>query len=236
MQPALADLGLLNHFSVLIYPFTHDITDRNRRARLKALEPRWAPWWSRLSDVELAAALESTAFFLPYIRGLLYPESLCLHHEPLGPHYQHWVRLLRCWVGQGLEQFSHHLPSGSVLRLTARSGVQAALAEFNLLQRRECEGKVVSQQEIPGKIDWVDVLLFPSGLGFLLLKAGLRGKNPALSQLITLNAGLRVVNPPSLVWTLPVLQLPATREELRVCDLMNGLTQGLVEPLPFLEG
>src|ERR1700730_14206300 len=102
MQPPTADLPLLNHFSVLIYPFTHDIGEHNRRARLQALEARWSPWWSRLSDAELACAFEATAFFLPYIRGLLYPESLCLEDEPLGPHYQHWAELLRRWTGRGL--------------------------------------------------------------------------------------------------------------------------------------
>jgi hypothetical protein len=235
MQPAVADLDLLNHFSVLVYPFAHDITDRNRTARLLALQARWEPWWSRLSDPELAAALEASAFFLPYIRGLLFPECLYLHDEPTGTHYHHWVELLRRWAGRGLEQFSRHLPRESILRLTARPGLRAALAEFNLVECRD--GRLATgRKEVAGRVDWADVLLFPSGLGFLLLKVGLREDRPGLGRLIALNSALRVVHPPSLAWTLPVLHLPATGEELRVCDLLNGLTQGLVQPLAFLDG
>src|SRR5262249_6919399 len=76
MQPATGDLALLSHFTFFIYPFVHDVTARNRDARLAALEARWLPWWSRLTDEELAVTLYDTAFFLPYIGGVLYPETV----------------------------------------------------------------------------------------------------------------------------------------------------------------
>ena len=82
MTPTSGDPVLLNHFTVAIYPFVHDLTPANRTARVHALDRRWAPWWARLTDHEAAEALDGASFFLPYIRGLLYPEIAGLQGEP----------------------------------------------------------------------------------------------------------------------------------------------------------
>ena len=71
---ATGDPDLLGHHSVLIYPFRHQLVGGARRSRLASLEPRWAHWASRFSESDLAAKLESTGFFFPYVRDLLYPE------------------------------------------------------------------------------------------------------------------------------------------------------------------
>jgi hypothetical protein len=231
MEPPSADSELLNHFSVLVYPFLHDISDRNRYSRFHALETLWAPWWSRLNDQDLAATLESTTFFLPYIRGLLFPETQFLQQEPQGEHYNLWAGLVRRWSSRGLERFCNHLPASAIVRLTGTERLRRELGEFSLVQRRESSGRATEVREVPASMDWVDCLLFPSGIGFLLLKVRLRTPQAGLGQLIALNGGLRLVHPPTFSWTLPVLRLQETGAELRIADVINCLTRGLVGQL-----
>ena len=47
MQSATGNLALLNHFTILIYPFLHDLTAHNRDARLAA----------QLAEIEVDAAI-----------------------------------------------------------------------------------------------------------------------------------------------------------------------------------
>jgi hypothetical protein len=224
---------LLNHFSVAIYPFVHDLSSRNRTARLAALESRWAPWWSRLDDDGLATALESTAFFLPYVRGLLYPEVPALQNGPPGSRFAGWARRLRGWSDRGLTQFTHRLPRSTILRLTARESVLRPLAEFRVPRHRS---EKAGPPELAACLDWVDALLFPSGIGFLLLKFRLRHDRPHLAQLIDLNQTVRTVHPLGRSWALSQLFF-CGGDAATVPDLMNYLTQGLVRPpLPVREG
>jgi hypothetical protein len=230
MDATPGDPELLNHFSVIVYPFHHDLSGRNRRAHLENLGAHWVPWWSRLEDDQLASALEATSFFLPYIQGLLYPECTRLVGEPPGPRYEEWVDLVRDWSGEGLVRYAQELPRGAVLRLTYRASVRAPLEEFTVLQHREVRGRVVEHTEIPGRLEWIDTLLFPSGIGFLLLKVSVRHRYARLSQLIDLNSALRQVHPLNLSWHLPVVRFQQGGEEVQVRDLMNFLTRGLVSP------
>ena len=98
MTPTPGDPVLLNHFTAAVYPFVHDLTAANRAARLHALDRRWPPWWARLADRDAAEALDGAAFFLPYIRGLLYPETARLHDEPPGQQFARWVARIRRWA------------------------------------------------------------------------------------------------------------------------------------------
>ena len=122
------------------------------------------------------------------------------------------------------------MAADAVLRLTCRSAVQYPLSSFTLVARRNAAGKTGLPIEIAARLDWIDALLFPSGLGFLILKVRLAEEAAPLSRLIALNAALRMVHPPRLSWSLPTLRFPGG-EEVRTCDLMNFLTAGLTEPL-----
>jgi hypothetical protein len=224
----IEDLGLLNHFSVLVYPFLHDITGPEWQTRAAALDPRWVPWWLRLNDEELAVALDDSSFFLPYIRGALFPETIHLAGEPRGENCSNWTRLLREWAGRGLGAVCGDLGPGSVLRLTCHLSLREALSEFSVIQHREQDGVTVEHEEVQARMDWVDVLLFPSGIGFLMFKVSLRQDDPMMSRLIDLNYYMRTVLPPNLSWTLPTLHFPGAATPLRMADLMNLLTQGMV--------
>jgi hypothetical protein len=223
MPPAAGDPELLNHFSVLIYPFLHRLTAGRRDDGLEALAERWEPWWARLTDAEAAEALDGSGFFLPYVQGLLFPETACLRGEPPGPGYAHWVARVRRWAERGTGAFARRLPAGSVLRLTCRPDLRAALREFTV-PRRRADGA-----DRAGRLDWVDAVLYPSGVGFLLLRARLGGDSPRLGQLIELNAALRLVLPPTLSWDLPRLRFRHAVRDMSMRDLIDLLTSGLAE-------
>ena len=189
MTPTPGDPVLLNHFTVAVYPFVHDLTAANRAARLAALDRRWAPWWARLGDRDAAEAFDGAAFFLPYIRGLLYPETASLDGEPPGEQFARWVGLIRGWSADGLRSWRNRTPADAVLRLTCRSAVHAPLSSFTLSARRGAPGKSSLHTEIPARLDWIDAVLFPSGLGFLAFKVRLDEEPPRLSRVIALNAG-----------------------------------------------
>jgi hypothetical protein len=228
MLSDMVDPELLNHFSVLIYPFFHGLTPGNRTARLAALEERWGPWWERLTDAETAEVLDGSAFFLPYVQGLLFPETTQLQGEDPGTGCERWVACVRDLAAPGLAAYAAPLPPSSVLRLTCRCGLHAALADFRLARNRR--SRRPPDADLPVRLDWVDVLLFPSGVGFLLFKVRLAGDRPRLSELMALNAGLRQVRPPTLAWDLPVLRFPGVAGEPRFRDLVNFLLEGLTKP------
>src|SRR5262245_29152424 len=101
-MPVAGDPELLGHFSVLVYPFRHLLTGRQRLARLASLEPRWAPWASRFAEADLATALEASGFFFPYIRGVLYPEVNCLLEHTACEDHDDWAGRLHDWASEGL--------------------------------------------------------------------------------------------------------------------------------------
>jgi hypothetical protein len=84
----------------------------------------------------------------------------------------------------------------------------------------------------PVHIEWVDAVLFPSGIGFLLIKAGLQESAPRLSHLIDLNYYLRMVHPPTTEWKLPELRIKRMAYTVKMRDLTDFLTQGITSDDP----
>jgi hypothetical protein len=220
-----ANLELRNHFSVAIYPFVHQLGGSARTDRLAALEERWAPWWTRLTEEGMTDAFQATAFFLPYVRGLLYPEIAALQGEPAGPHYRHWADLIRHGTSLGLARFCGHLPGSAILRLTFRPAYLDWLTGFSVQRNQRTDEPPVP--DVSGSLEWVDAVLFPSGVGFLLLKFGLRAPEPGLAQFIELNQALRLVHPASATRPLPQLGFDTGGPPVHVRELLNYLTQGL---------
>jgi len=230
MQTLAADPELRNHFSVAIFPFVHNLSAQARSGRLQALGERWSPWWSRQSAEGLSDALQATGFFLPYVRGLLYPEVTVLQDEPPGPQYCHWAEALRHWTRRGLGRFCQRLPASAILRLTYRQSGLQSLASFGVCWEPRDGGAAACTAT--GCLDWIDALLFPAGVGFLLLKFRLRAGQPRLGQLIALNQALRLVHSPSASWTPPRFTFGGGAP-VGLRDLLNHLTQGLVGAAPW---
>lgn len=226
MPAAAGDPLLLSHFSVFLYPFRHQLTGGRRLARLEALEPRWLPWPCRHDDADLAAALEATGFFLPYIRGLLYPETRWLRRQCPGENPVEWARTLRTLSVEGVGAYARALDADSVVRLTLRPRPLDALAAFTLQPDRSSHA---AEPPLPVRCDWVDAWLFPTGLGFLLLRLRVDADAPRLAQLIRLNQLFRQVVPGSRSPLSGRVNLPGGFN-CQVRDLMNDLVQGMATP------
>src|SRR3984957_15258092 len=119
-MPNTTALPLLHHFTFAIFPFLHQLPPDRDTRRLDALAPWWAPWWSRLTRPATAAALDASGFFLPYVRGQLYPDTVGLQNEAPGLQYQRWVNRLWRWSSRELVSFCRRLPADCVLRWTCR--------------------------------------------------------------------------------------------------------------------
>lgn len=197
MQEIAGDPELVNHFTVFIYPFRHHVVGRKQHARLSALDPRWAPWATRYDEQDLAVKLEATGFFLPYIRGLLYPDILRLQEATFCEDHSHWAELLTGWSAGGIGAYAADLPSASVVHLTLRPDIMRVLEAMTIVRPASKTGHTTEMPELDVHCPWIDVLLFPSGLGFLLLNVELREKQPRFSELIGLNQALRHVHPPA---------------------------------------
>ncbi len=225
MQTISHDFTLLNQFTFFIYPFLHNVRSSNRPGQIQSLEENWDPWWSRL-DGEIGSALDSTYFFLPYIRELIFPETIVFKDKPPGKQYANWVKQIDEWNRKGLGYLCRELSDDAVLRITYK---KAALQSINSIEIF-APGKNAGVTEGPGlcaRVLWIDAMLFPSGLGFLILKVAPDEESPQLGQLIDLNYYLRIVHPPSLNWTLPDLNINRMANKMTVRDLMDFLIQGM---------
>lgn len=205
MASSQKDYPLLTHYTVLIYPLLHNITSVNRRQRIQRLEESWSPWWARLEG-NIHKALDDTYFFLPYIREVIFPETALLKDSSPGNQYANWVERLRQWNAKGLSYFCSELQQESVLRITYRDELLADVRDIEIIP--PSFGDRVEQETMPPvRLEWIDAIMFPSGIGFLMLKAVFREASPKLPNLVDLNYYLRIVHPPSTDWTLTELRL-----------------------------
>ncbi len=227
MQASAYDPDLVNHASTFLYPFVHRLGGAKQRSRLDSLGERWQPWWTRLGDDQLAHSLEGTAFFLPYVQRLLFPELCHLQEHPTGPKFQNWTRIVRRLTQHGLQAFVDALPCEAVLRLTLDADALAQVSEFDIQQTISWGGRAMGQGKTPARFEWIDLLLFPSGLGFMLMKAKLTEPTPLFSQIIQMNKALQMVHPPSLSYRLPTFRLKASGAEMELRGLIDVLMQGV---------
>jgi hypothetical protein len=165
---------------------------------------------------------------------VLFPEIALLEREPPGEGHANWVNQARKWGSRGLKSFGRQLPADAVLRLTCREPLLAPLRHFSLVPHFHDAARSRGRAAVPARLDWVDAILFPTGVGFLLLKVGLRAERPRLGALIDLNGGLRHVQAQSPFSRLPRLRFVGAQGDIAVRTLTDFLTQGLadgVEPL-----
>src|SRR5262249_24954839 len=141
-----------------------------------------------------------------------------------------WAQQLRAWSGDGVAGYARRLSSPGLLRLTLRPALHAALGAFSVGHREEEDNaEPRPPQRLAVRCDWVAAWLFPTGLGFLLLRLRLADEQAHLSQLIQLGKLLRQVLPAGRGARQAVLQLPGG-EEFTVRDLMEFLTRGMATP------
>lgn len=221
------DFELSHHFTLLIYPFLHTVTGKKRDSRLAALSTQWSPWWERLNDGQVANALDDTYFFLPYIRNIIFPETVLLTGSS-GSDYAAWINQIKNLYRNGLDACCSKLARNSVLRLTYRPLYRAEFRDFTVVHRDASQG-------IKAILDWIDAVLFPTGVGFLLLKLRLAEEH-RLSKVIDLNRYLRLVHKPYITWQPQLIRFAKFKTELSTRDLLDSVLYGIAnsfDPLEF---
>jgi hypothetical protein len=225
-------LPLAQHYVILTYPFRHHLSGGERRDRLLQLQGRWQPWWQRLDEPQTARALDDTCFFLPYVRELFFPEAASLPliagaQQAAAAQHQQTVRTVR---GLGLPQIAEQVPAESVLRLTCTPEYLGPLKELRLqFERKGPDDSVAEKFDAPFEVCWIDAVLFPGNVGFLLLKVRLSEAAPTVELLNDFLYYLRLVHPPTLGWQLASWRGRTDGPSWQARDLIDFLLQGLTE-------
>ncbi|HEV3168385.1 MAG TPA: hypothetical protein VGZ22_30550 [Isosphaeraceae bacterium] len=252
-----SELAIEHHFSILIYPFRHQVSDQERTGlggafepflsatsaasagrsqRLHALSHCWQTWWARLTVRERESAENDSYFFLPYVRDLIFPE-LCAESSP----GQDTVARPPFSQSEQLAQLTSatlaSLPADAVLRLTYRPDQLESFRHLRLdFERKGFDGAVIEQFSEPFQLCWVDAVLFPQQVGFLILKVQLSAESPPVARQRDFLHYIRLVQPPTKSWTLASWRGTASASfAFSSRDFVDFLVQGLAGPSEHVE-
>jgi hypothetical protein len=213
---------------LLVYPFLHGL-DRAAPALAAFLDQRWRHAWAGLDDEALLHVLDSTYFFLPYVREIVFPETAGFASDEPRAHLRQARDAARRPPGELLRS----LRDDAVVRLRLADGALAELSRVTLRQARG--GQPAFEAAL--RLLHVEATLFSGGVGFLVLKLS---AEPPLTpaQLNDCLYHLRQVHAPKIGWALPVWRFapppegaPATLE-CQARDLVDYLLQGLTRLPP----
>lgn len=220
-QDKLNKLELFDHYSIFAYPFIHKVANNQQKDRLRELSENWESWWSRIdTDEDIAYILDNTYFFLPYIRKLIFPETNLLSKEA-GEKYSNWVNQIKNIGNKQLHEINGLLPPRSILHLTLKKESISQFQNFTFVDKEK--------NQISADILWIDSVIFPTGIGFLLFKTQLAEDFRSINNLIELNQSFRNVHPFNIHQTLPKFKFNDDKKrELTVKQLINTLLNGFV--------
>lgn len=217
----------------VLYPFVHDVplqSSSKRTAQIQNLALRWRPWWDRMEDADAQRAIDDSFYFLPYIRDVMFAEAALLVDPSSGTTREKWLASIQSKVKEGLVPWIDSVCGAArkrgihpMLRLTLQAKTIAPLHFLSILLRPD------GGDTLQVKIHWVDAVLFPDGVGFLVLKIGLaKDETSTLECLHTLNTAFRNVHPRFYSEALPRFRLgeDINAPVLTLRDLMNYLTEG----------
>lgn len=217
---------IASHFVLLVYPFYHVIADGERATRLASLEGRWQPWMRRFVDADegedhdrFHVLLDDTYFFLPHVRTLLFPETRITDAQTEA----HRAKVAAALVSKPLTDFAEQVVPEGLVRLTL---CPDALQDLN--------GLTLSSQDGSGfhagcSLDWVDVCIFPQGVGLLVLKARLTELPLQLDILNDFMYYARTIYAPNSQFTVPTWEATSVSGSFTSRDLVDFLVQGMIE-------
>ncbi len=167
LRPALP---VTQQFAIAVVSFPHALTAERIERSASAWGGIWKSWLTRLDDANLEHAIDDSWFFLPYIRRFLFPE--------FARHAQHSAETrlaaAKGFRGRGLPELFGEFKSNAVLRLTLADECLKPLREICI------SGAGAGDVKAPNCwLDWVDLVLFPGGVGSLLLRFSLIDPDPA---------------------------------------------------------
>lgn len=225
MPPRLVrDAKLLNHFTIMIYPFYYDRSVFSHSVD-GSISAKWPHWLRRLSHSELIDAVDSTFFLLPSIRSLLFPE---FDNQDA---VKTTVRDRIAGSMENIQKFglsdaafkSYVQHSSAVLHLTLG---QLQLESIQTIRVRSEDGQFDTNMNVA----WVDLFLCPQSVGILAVKMSIDSQTPALSELLKVNHYLRSILPPFAGWRaaqlVPVGRQDVTSAQELVSFLVGDLMAG----------
>lgn len=232
-------LPLAGHFSHLVLPVVHRVSveadERERRRGVGALgnrlDQRWSPWWSRLDDEAVVRALDDSWFLLPHVRRLLFADLPLVRGDEVSAEPPELTDPRSSLMK--VKQLARRAPSDlyretdnnrrplfkdGVLRLTFKD--LGDIAQLTV---------VVRGQRLSLHLEWIDLLVFPDGVSFLVLRVELDEDPMTLRALRDALFALRQVHKPSIHTSVATFRAGSSRDfELRdlVDFLVGDLTTG----------
>jgi hypothetical protein len=217
-----------SHFVILVYPFKHDLSGRQRDSALRRLNGRWQSWWTRLASDDLEKALDDTYFFLPYVRSMLFPETALLIEGDAIQQVRESGRISQ----YPLDTLSKQLETDAMLRLRYADEPLGCLHPLRLeFEFKDSAGRIQDQFSVPAQIHWIDVALFPQNSGFLMLRVECTESGISTAKLSDFLYYARQVHRQTIGWTLPTWtrDRPEGRLVWGSRDLIDFLLQGLTD-------
>jgi len=222
-------MKLTDRFAYLVYPFVNDLpkeraTRSSGRRRLSELDSLWQPWQERLNTEAHHAVQNDSFYFLPFIRQLLFPGMASETGEVAGTGG-------RPAATRDLVSFATAIAEDAVLHLTLADRPKRMLRDLRL-ETRFGDGNSWAVM-----IDWIDLLLFPQTVGFLVI--ALRFPERQTSSVDDFSEFLqaaRLVHAPSLDYVLPFWTAASEEEAFSFTsqELVDFLLQGWVTDVPEL--
>ncbi len=184
----MSNATLAQHYSFFIYPFRHGLTTKRRRQVLEAAGASWLPWRQRLDAKLQHRSKDEPFFFLPHVRRLLFPE---LPDQIVGR-------------GDSTQASLADFAEESLLRLRLAPERLAAVQHLRILLPARTGQE---QPNLPLRIAWADVALFPQQVGFLILKVECDSPAIPVDQLLSTLGAARLVRAPTATWAMPLWEL-----------------------------
>src|SRR5262249_13381409 len=105
------------------------------------------------------------------------------------------------------------------------------------LERKGRDGAVIDRFSARFSIEWVDVALFPQGVGFLAIKLRINEEGLTVGHVREFQSCVRIVHPPKVGWTLAswIGTGQGTSFKFNSRDLVDYLLQGFTGPSAPIE-
>lgn len=167
-------------FSIFLYPFFHNFKIKNIKKYKENFEKHWKHWFFRLNDEMIRTVEDDTYFFLPHIREIIFPEFLEGKKEQ-SIDFDNYEDILNKGVLR-LTFPKENLPKGYPAIKSQRDNVSLSF-----------------------DIEWIDVFLFPQGIGLLAFKCILNPMDDEvnLNLINDFHYYMQKVHPPFLKFEMP---------------------------------
>lgn len=217
--------SLGSHFSIFIYPFFHPIKDDLIENVSPRIYEKWDSWICRLKDKDqIINALDSTYFYLPFIKNILFPEFRDLNHK--NPSIDKILKKKKTLQESNVlnkHKVSNNIYKNSkIVHLTLNEDILNSISKFEIYDSKKTDS-------LRANFEWIDLVLFSQGIGFILLKTKLDKSNNNISNLFELNDKFSIIEKPFLDFVLPNLRIKSKTELINTKLLLKFLLEEVLK-------